>query len=640
MVRTAISRSGVVVSVGLLAACAGSAWGNPDTLQPPPGPITGTYKTLTEVEPRIIVNARNTPGNATSTFVISQTGSYYLDQNLSGELGKVGIRVLADNVTLDLNGFTLTGLLGASDGIVLVGARPVVRNGQIRNWPRSGIAYSGLGGQGGVYRDLVVSGNGVSGVFTGMDLRDDSYVTGCVAAGNTGFGIRVATGSYVLNNRFSGNTAGGILAFDSSRIENNEVTFNSGNSIELGNSGGGGCFVMNNTVRMGPQAAARGMTFSGNDHVITDNTIVGANAGSSQGMVGSAGATGLVLRGNIVKNTADNYALLAGGNNQYDLLLSQVPETIDVPANVKLTGSLTAAPGVNGITVTSDNVNIDLGGHTLTGSGFSSGIVTTSPERRAISIANGTIRGFANGVVLDASSTTSVRNVTVTGVEGRGIVANFVATVENCQVTGVGAQGIFVSNGSVVRNNVVSRAGTTAAAVNADGIFVGSDTLVEGNNVNFSGGDNIQTGSGSIVRNNTVWSAVGRGINAGDANLIENNSVRANASDGIAVSSFCRVARNNTNGNGGLALLQGGILVAGQQNEIVDNHMTGDDSAIVVLTAATRNFIARNTAGGTTSGLSYSISAGNAFGPIVNVAGVGNFNATANSTHPQANFDK
>ena len=45
-------------------------------LNPPAGPVTSTYKTLTEVEPRIAINLTNTPGDANSVFKITQRGSY------------------------------------------------------------------------------------------------------------------------------------------------------------------------------------------------------------------------------------------------------------------------------------------------------------------------------------------------------------------------------------------------------------------------------------------------------------------------------------------------------------------------------------------------------------------------------------
>src|SRR5258707_11700836 len=75
----------------------------------PPGPPGAAMKSLAQVE----------PGTAISIlpFTITNSGSYYLAGSLSGTSGQSGINVQADNVTLDMNGFTLTGAAGAFHGI-------------------------------------------------------------------------------------------------------------------------------------------------------------------------------------------------------------------------------------------------------------------------------------------------------------------------------------------------------------------------------------------------------------------------------------------------------------------------------------------------------------------------------------------
>ena len=73
------------------------------------GPAVAFDEDPRQVEARTIVNAANTPGDASNSFVISQPGSYYLTGNINGSGGKNGISIQADGVTLDLNGFALIG---------------------------------------------------------------------------------------------------------------------------------------------------------------------------------------------------------------------------------------------------------------------------------------------------------------------------------------------------------------------------------------------------------------------------------------------------------------------------------------------------------------------------------------------------
>src|SRR5437868_7397499 len=92
-----------IAAFGIIAA--GTALAGP--LNPPAGPVTSSYKTLTEVEPRTAINAANTPGDSFSVFKITQPGSYYLTSGFAGVTGKTGILIASGGVTLDLNGFTI-----------------------------------------------------------------------------------------------------------------------------------------------------------------------------------------------------------------------------------------------------------------------------------------------------------------------------------------------------------------------------------------------------------------------------------------------------------------------------------------------------------------------------------------------------
>src|SRR6478672_5324618 len=105
--RRRISLAGPVLVAAVVATV---LWVNAGDLNPPAGPVASTMKTLSEVEPRIAINATNTPGDADSVFKISQPGSYYLTGNVTGVASKYGIEIAASGVTVDLAGFELTGV--------------------------------------------------------------------------------------------------------------------------------------------------------------------------------------------------------------------------------------------------------------------------------------------------------------------------------------------------------------------------------------------------------------------------------------------------------------------------------------------------------------------------------------------------
>jgi hypothetical protein len=75
-----------------------------------------------------------TPGDAPGFPVtLSRAGSYRLSSNLTVPAGVNGIEITEDNVTLDLNGFTITGSGASARGIVAPAAQAgiAIRNGVV-----------------------------------------------------------------------------------------------------------------------------------------------------------------------------------------------------------------------------------------------------------------------------------------------------------------------------------------------------------------------------------------------------------------------------------------------------------------------------------------------------------------------------
>lgn len=115
-----------MVACSIMAAANVSLAGD---LNPPPGPIAPTN--------RVQLNSQTT----TLPYAITQSGSYVLTSDLEGVAGQNGIEILAGDVTLDLNGFTLRGVAGSNIGLAIsvvpVGIR--VLNGNITGWGTHGV---------------------------------------------------------------------------------------------------------------------------------------------------------------------------------------------------------------------------------------------------------------------------------------------------------------------------------------------------------------------------------------------------------------------------------------------------------------------------------------------------------------------
>jgi parallel beta helix pectate lyase-like protein len=287
--------------VVLVSAGGGASAGSLD----PPGTPGPTMRTLTEVEPRTPISAL--------PFTITQPGSYYLTGNLSGS---VGITINADDVTLDLGGFALTGVGAAGSGVSVQspGNRKnlAVVNGTIRGWGERGV--SALNVTNSRLHGLRAYGNGSTGIYFGQGAIED-----CVAQSNGGGGIvsySVVHNSVALQNTGTGisgfvidgcvarqNTGAGIAAIDASVTitactsrENggdgftvfagtitNCSAFNNGNDLDGGNgiNAFGACTI-------------RGCTVAGNhgdgiqvseQALVIDNTC--AYNGTGSGIVGS-----------------------------------------------------------------------------------------------------------------------------------------------------------------------------------------------------------------------------------------------------------------------------------------------------------------------------------------------------------------
>jgi len=245
-------------------------------LNPPGGAVSPTYKTLTEIEPRIAINATNTPGDADATpslYKITQPGSYYLTGNVTGVSGKIGIEIASSGVTLDLNGFELLGVAGSRAGVNISAFNPQnigVRNGSVRGWGENGVALSAVNSS---VTDLRVSGNAGSGI----SMVGACIASGCLANGNGGDGIQAGVACMVLGCTAYDNGSAGISAMGGCTISDSTAYFNTGDGVAvLSGCTISGCTAYNNLGN--GISATSGATVSG--CTARSNTLDGVRVSS------------------------------------------------------------------------------------------------------------------------------------------------------------------------------------------------------------------------------------------------------------------------------------------------------------------------------------------------------------------------
>jgi parallel beta-helix repeat protein len=298
-------------------------------LDPPAGPPAPTGR----FGPRTEIHAASTPGDADSLFKITQPGSYYLGGNVAGVAGKHGIEIDADDVTLDLNGFALTGVAGSLDGIV-GGEFPatrtdvMIRNGTVADWGQNGIRFElGFNVQ---LTDLRVARNAGRGIL--LELGAGNTVTNCAAIYNGLSGIDAGNGSTVNLCTVLYNEQDGIVVANGSSVTGCTSTQNGGDGIEVGSRS---FIASNHCVENGPGAAS-----GAGIHVVGNNSrIEGNNVSHNDRGIDVDGTNNIIVKNSASNNvdgtTPSNYTFPLG-------VLNAVGEIVNVTSTITINETASA----------------------------------------------------------------------------------------------------------------------------------------------------------------------------------------------------------------------------------------------------------------------------------------------------------
>jgi parallel beta-helix repeat protein len=158
--------------------------------------------------------------------------------------------------------------------------------------------------------------------------------------------------------------------------------------------------------------------------------------------------------------------------------ISSFGYVISAPGTYQVTQDLSGSG--TAITVSADNVDLHLGGHTLSGDGSGAGVDVEGAAN--INIHHGTVQGFYDGIFLNGALNSKVSSVTANrntsdGIQILNASGNTVTDTATAQNGGVG---IYVnqSNGNTVTRNIVDRSyiGISVAGPSSYGNTVSRNT--------------------------------------------------------------------------------------------------------------------------------------------------------------------
>ena len=264
--------------------------------------------------------------------------------------------------------------------------------------------------------------------------------------------------------------------------------------------------------------------------------------------------------------------------------------TLSSPGNYFLTKNLSASGDC--LVIAADNVAIDMRGKTITGNGSGSGITDGGVEHNFAIIANGNIRKFDTGILLDNSGLAIISNVDSSKNTSDGIfIDRCCNTLNSVTADGNGSTGIDIASD----DSSLAKIETNG---NGDGgLFIGSccNLLVAGTANNNTGNGVEILSEDSFVVGATMQHNTGIGLRMiVDSGVIKVNTSH-NGGDGMEFTSTVNeVVQSKSNKNVGT-----GIDFLGRFGVIsgVQTNRNGGDGVDMVCRGSTASLTAQHNTG-------------------------------------------
>lgn len=242
------------------------------------------------------------------------------------------------------------------------------------------------------------------------------------------------------------------------------------------------------------------------------------------------------------------------------------PTSITTPGHYVVTRNISIVAG-DVIRIASNNVALDLNGHTLSSSATTGNIVSVSAGLSEVSVRNGRLSGGSHGVHASDGNRVRLERLEISDSADAGIRLAHMdfAEVLSCRVVGA---------------NSSSALGTDLGAIHIDGTPV--DGRVDDNTVISTFFDGIRLEglqSGEVARNvvlspSLLCSSCGSGllITGNGGNHVESNILRDGRGPGMIIASpGSHIHKNSVTGNA-----EGGISIASNGNQVLENVVVGN----------------------------------------------------------------
>jgi len=284
--------------------------------------------------------------------------------------------------------------------------------------------------------------------------------------------------------------------------------------------------------------------------------------------------------------------------------IAALPFTISAPGSYYLVSNLTAAAGVNGISVEASGVTIDLAGFTLAGSGTGSGSgIFQSYSYDSLRVLNGTVTGWQGagqgGVYLQGAST-QIDNIRAVG-NRYGIYCEGLSRITGCTAWNNLGDGLYVRGGTLASCSATENLGygitgeslaatdCTAAENAGFGFYISGSASLKGCVAKTNQGGGFAVAADSVVSACVADGNFANGVEALDGSHITGCTASNNKYNGIRAQSRARIAENVCRSNG-MRSDGAGIYVTGFGCRVEKNHVsdtarglevTGADNVIV-----------------------------------------------------------